>query len=218
MKFVHVLVEGQTEETFVRDVLGPYLNTKGIHLTPSLLVTKRVKDGPNFTGGITSYQRVKADLLLLLGDTNAVLVTTMLDYYGLPPDFPRPEALPPGPCFARVAGLEAAFQQDIGHRRFLPYLALHEFEALLFVDPDAIAKQFPDLDISEDLHAIRRAFISPEEINEEQPPSRRLRELVAAYQKPFHGPLITSEIGLADIRAACQHFAAWLARLETAGD
>jgi hypothetical protein len=43
----------------------------------------------------------------LLNDTGAVAVTTMLDYYGLPRDFPGRSAIPAGDCYARVAHLEA---------------------------------------------------------------------------------------------------------------
>jgi len=60
MKFVNILVEGQTEETFVRDVLTPYLNRKGIHPVPKLAVTKKTKKGPSFKGGIVSYAKVNA--------------------------------------------------------------------------------------------------------------------------------------------------------------
>ena len=50
-KRVLILVEGQTEERFVKDVLGPAFWAKELFFHPTLLVTKRVKDGPNFKGG-----------------------------------------------------------------------------------------------------------------------------------------------------------------------
>ena len=37
-----ILVEGQTEEAFVKQVLGPYFIERGLGLTPTLLVTRRV--------------------------------------------------------------------------------------------------------------------------------------------------------------------------------
>jgi hypothetical protein len=52
---VLILVEGQTEEKFVKEVLNPHLNNYGKYLIPTLLRTKIVKSGPNFKGGITSY-------------------------------------------------------------------------------------------------------------------------------------------------------------------
>jgi hypothetical protein len=41
----YVLVEGQTEETFVKRVLGPRLAAVEVFLTPILAATKRVKEG-----------------------------------------------------------------------------------------------------------------------------------------------------------------------------
>lgn len=60
MRRAHVLVEGQTEETFIRDVLGPHLVGLGIYLTPVLVATKRVKSGLKFKGGLSHYEPVDA--------------------------------------------------------------------------------------------------------------------------------------------------------------
>jgi len=85
---VLALVEGQTEETFVRDVLAEHLRASGVYLTPVLVCTKRVKSGIKFKGGVSQYEKVRQELSLLLRDRSAVAVTTMLDYYGLPRNFP----------------------------------------------------------------------------------------------------------------------------------
>ena len=45
MKKVLVLVEGQTEEVFVKNVLGPYLWERHIFCIPKIAVTKLVKSG-----------------------------------------------------------------------------------------------------------------------------------------------------------------------------
>lgn len=89
-KRVLVLVEGQTEEHFVKRVLAPALLLRQIDIRPTPLVTKRVKSGPSFKGGVTSFGKFDRDVRRLLGDRNA-LVTTMLDYNGLPGDFPGVE-------------------------------------------------------------------------------------------------------------------------------
>ena len=45
----------------------------------------------------------------------------ILDFYGLPADFPGRSTLPRGgSCYDRVTHLEDAFRTDIGHRLFLP--------------------------------------------------------------------------------------------------
>jgi hypothetical protein len=218
MRWVHILVEGQTEETFVRDVLRPHLLGVGVHPNAILAATKRAKKGPHFKGGIVSYARVKSDLGRLLGDTSVDAVTTMIDFYGLPTDFPGYNTLPGGSCYQRAAHLEQALDEDIDHPKFIPYLAIHEFEAMLFAAPEQIAKLFAGEKVVAELKATRARFESPEEIDEECPPSRRIKEFLPGYQKALYGPLIALEIGLEGIRAECRHFSGWLEKLEALGE
>src|ERR1043166_9321701 len=88
MKRGLVLVEGQTEERFVNECLVPYLLVRNLALTPTIVRSKRVVVGPDFGEGVRSYSQVLRDLRLLLHDTNASVITTLLDYYALPADFP----------------------------------------------------------------------------------------------------------------------------------
>ncbi len=216
MNRVLISVEGQTEETFVRDVLTPHLWEYDVDPTPVLLSTKIVKSGRKFKGGLVSYSQARSEIHRLLNDSAAVAVTTMYDLYGLPQDFPGYAAVPRGDCYTKVAHLEEAFGQDIGHRRFRPYLQLHEFEALMFVDPQRTAAQFPGVNRLDALGDIKAAFNSPEEIDDDpnNAPSKRLLELFPGYQKTLHGPLATVEVGLDQIRGECPHFDEWLEWLE----
>ncbi len=220
MSKVLILVEGQAEETFVRDLLTPHLSKLGVYPVAKLATTKRVKSGSNFKGGIVSYGKVKNDLLRLLSDTSAALVTTMIDFYGLPTEFPGRKRMPTGSCYVRVTHLETEFKSDINHSMFLPYLVLHEFESMMFVSPDEIAKMFPNMNVSGELIAIRSAFKSPEEINDNPntAPSKRLEKLLPGYRKPLHGPLVMGEISLDRIRNECPHFNQWLEKLEALGE
>lgn len=218
MKQVFVYVEGQTEETFVRDVLAPYLFSKcNIYLIPTLARTKRTKSGHTFKGGIVSYGQVKRDILNLLGDSSAALVTTMIDYYGLPDDFPGKSTLPAGTPYVRARHLEDAFASDIGNPRFLPFLVLHEFEALVLTEPKHLARALPQY---QDNLARLVADIGtrlPEEINDGNTthPAARIRQYFPGYQKRLHGPLVVQNTGIETIRSQCPHFAEWLARLES---
>lgn len=217
MKRILILVEGQTEETFVRDILEPHLLPKGLSLTPTLIVTKRLKAGGNFKGGIIRYEQAKGDLRRLLQDSNAVQVTTLFDFYGLPDDFPGMATRPVGTCYARVTHVERAFAADINHPRFLPFLALHEFEAFVFTDPARCASLFSDApQLVTALQQHRASVNSPEEINEgpQTAPSKRILQAYPGYQKTLHGPLAVLEIGLPALRAACPHFNQWLTALE----
>lgn len=216
MKRVHVLVEGQTEETFVRQLLAPHLSPLGIHLIPTLLITKRVKTGPSFRGGVTSYAKVRRHLKRLLGDSNVAVVTTMIDFYGLPKDFPGLAAARQRPASKRAKHLEEALQRDLLDRRLIPYFSLHEFEALLFVAPEEIERALTQRGLGRRLaHPA-----APEEINdgEETHPAARIRALAPRYRKALHGPIIAERIGLVALRQSCPHFDAWVERLETVSE
>jgi hypothetical protein len=218
MKRVLMLVEGQTEETFVRELLAPHLWAYEVAPTSVLAATKVVKSGARFKGGLVSYGKVRGQILRLLSDRDAV-VTTMFDLNGLPADFPGCATRPKARCYARVAHLENAFGRDINDHRFRPYLQLHEFEAFMLVDPRTTALFFPGVPVADRLAHIRDAFNSPEEINEEpaSAPSRRILAVCGSYEKPLHGPLVVIELGLQPTRDACSHFNEWLTWLESLG-
>ena len=219
MKRVLVSVEGQTEEAFIKKVLHPHLSTFEIHVIPVIVATRVIKQGGRFKGGLSSYGKAQRDLRRLLGDTDAAAVTTMYDYYQLPSDFPGYETRPLGDCYQTVMYLERQMEIDLGEPRFRAYLQVHEFEALLFSDPEAIAYHTTSPGKLAELLEIRNAFQSPEEINDgiETAPSKRIRRLCPTYQKPVHGVLISSEIGLRAIREQCSHFDAWVSWLEGLG-
>ena len=215
-----MLVEGQTEEAFVKNLLAAYLKAHRVLVIPVIVATKRLLTGDKKRGGYVPYPRIRSEILRLLNDSSAVCVTTMLDYYGLAPEFPG-RASPAGKtAFERVASMEAIWAADIGNQRFLPYLALHEFEAMLFTAPAEIATSFGQPGLQSSLQNIRASFNTPEEINdhEETAPSKRLGKLFPGYNKPFYGELIAERIGVDRIRNECVHFAAWLAKLEALGN
>lgn len=212
MNRILVLVEGQTEERFVKDILNPAFEPKGLFLLPTIINTKVVKEGPNFKGGINSYIAIKKDLQKLCGDSNASVVTTMFDFYGLPRDFPYWSNN--GSGYKKVEAAELAFAKDVNNQNFLPYLQLHEFEGLLFSVPEIISDAL-GRSAKDQLIKIRNAFATPEEINEgvETHPSKRLLKLFPGYRKPLYGSIIASRIGLERIRNNCPHFNEWVSKL-----
>lgn len=217
MKRAHILVEGQTEETFVRQVLAPHLLAFELHLNPVLATTKRTKSGSKFRGGVSRYGKLKGDLRRLLGDTGVVVVTTMLDYYGLPDDSPGVDTLPATTSGnRRVAHLEEAMKKDLVHPRFLPYLSLHEFEALLLAAPQQIGEVLRRKDAFRELESAIEQVASPEEIDDGPTthPAERIARCAPGYRKALHGPQIAQLIGLETLRRRCPHFADWVARLE----
>ncbi len=134
MVILNILVEDSTEEKFVKEILKPHLNPKGIYLKPYLVPTNRLK---NIGGGSANYAKIKNEINRLWKEKNnqPVILTTMFDLYKLPTDFPKLEQanklLDP---YLKVKSLEDSFASDIDDLRFIPYIQLHEFEALIFTD------------------------------------------------------------------------------------
>lgn len=213
-----ILVEGQTEERFVKDVLAPEFYALDLFFErPTILVTKKVKDGPNFKGGVTTYQKFRNDAVRLLRSPTDVLVTTLLDYYGLPTDFPGMNDRPPGTPLQRVQHIEQAIHHDLGGSpRFIPFLALHEFEAWLFSSTDDFPQTLSMPEKQPDFQAIRDAVDTPEDIDDgpTTAPSKRIQALFPSYRKTLHGPLTAQRIGMARIREECPHVENWFRQIE----
>ena len=213
-----VSVEGQTEETFVNDVLYAYFEPRHLWLQAVTLKMRAPRGAITGRGGYLTYAKIKREIQSLLQDSSALAVTSMYDFYALAKDFPGHETLPEGNGTQRVAHLEAAFRQDINNRRFYPYLQLHEFESLLFTDVRITHKTLlGDDEQLRQLIRIRQAFPSVEEINDDPrtAPSKRLLDIFPAYEKVLDGSLVILEIGLERLRAACPHFNSWLTWLES---
>ncbi|MBN9391320.1 MAG: DUF4276 family protein [Chloroflexi bacterium] len=216
MKKVFILVEGQAEETFIKEVFNPYLLEKEILIIPIIVYTSRAANQKKAKGGGRSFGKIENDLSKLLRDTSVSAVTTMFDFYAIATDFPSYDELPAGNCYTRVEFLEQAFARKINDSRFIPYIQLHEFEAMVFVAPEVVSNAFPGTNVASNLEKIKSKYNSPEEIDEgsETAPSKRLIKLISSYSKTVDGPLLVLEIGIDRIRAECPHFDEWLTKLE----
>ena len=106
--------------------------------------------------------------------------------------------------------------EDFDPRRFVPYVMMHEFEGLLFSDPERLGEGIGRPGLAPAFEAIRKQFSTPEEINDspQTAPSKRILGLVPEYEKPLMGTLAVLEIGLDTIRQECPLFRAWVERLE----
>jgi hypothetical protein len=189
---------------------------------PSLLRTKELPEGKPYKGGVTTYRQIARDVRRLLGDSDAY-VTTLIDYYGLPGDFPGLAAAKALPNIDhRVAALEAAFRVDIGHPRFQPFLALHEFEAWIFAVPAVAEGHLAVAGLAGALAAVVASATGVEHINDGAATHQSLRittmvqqlDSQRRYGKVSDGPEIIAKAGLVPIRAVCPHFDGWLAWLE----
>jgi len=218
---VFVFVEGRTEEAFVRHLLGPHLGARSVYLVPRRpgRSTRLGRRGY----GTPPYSALRRDLLhQLRGDTRrSIRVTTMLDLYALPSDYPgRAEAAGSTDSHLRATRIEAAMRDDVGDERLMPYLQVHEFEALLLAQPESIAVAYPDREAQAlQLAADVRGFANPELIDDgpQTHPSARIVARIPEYEKVAGGEDIALAVGLDRMRERCPHFAEWLAALEALG-
>lgn len=217
---LHVVVEGQTEETFVRDILAPHLGYHRVFADARCVKTGR-KRGRVFRGGITTYAKIKHDLeTWMKQDRNPnVHFTTMFDLYRLTGGFPGyDEAFQKTDIYDRIKFLEESVANDISasRGRFSPYIQVHEFEALLFSDPAKFRFAFPEREREiRALTEIRNKYQSPEHIDDRHPPSKQIIRLIPDYDKVHDGPMLIREIGLSVIRQECLHFDEWVCKLES---
>jgi hypothetical protein len=216
-----VHVEGQTEEAFVNELLCEHLLRFGFSLVSARIVGNPRKQ----RGGIRLWEAVRKDITRHLKNDPGAIATTMVDYYALPHSWPgRAEAPSKNSTSEKAVHVESGLLDDITNemgssfdpRRFVPLVLMHEFEALLFSDPNRFAQGIGRGDLTAKLQAIRQTFASPEDINDsaETAPSKRIESLFPGYEKPLLGVVAALEIGLPTIRQQCPHFNEWLERLE----
>ena len=186
MSWLLVNVEGQTEESFVNQVLAPHLYARGYtSVSARLLGNARQRSR---RGGIRKWDLVREGILHHLKQDREILVTTMVDYYGLPHTWPGRANAPSLPFLDRASVVERELLRDVSNAlgsgsdpsRFMPYIVMHEFEGLLFSDPDGFGLGIGRSDLSPKLRAIRNAFGTPEEINDspDTAPSKRVEVLM----------------------------------------
>lgn len=211
------LVEGFTEERFVQLTLGPWLARQS-NATRCLRPTI-VKNSPHHRGGHGhDWNLIHKHLLTLLRHPRAI-VTTMFDFYAFPPNLPGAPPPPLTSLDARVENIQRRMDAAIGHDRFIPGVLVHEFEGLLFTDPDLIVRHSvaPNLQnrTKRALDDIKQEFGSPENINggEMTAPSKRLLAVINDWKKSVHGPRVADAITIERIRQECLHFDAWIKRL-----
>jgi len=211
---IHIFCEGQTEETFVRELLYSNFLRQNIALNPILVRTSSVGKG-----GLVRYAKIKPQLIRKCREDRTAVVTTMFDLFRLPGDFPGQVELPnTQDPFEKAERLENSLKEDVGEQNFIPNLLVYEFEGLFFSNTDAFSGWF-DKSVVDALAAERNTFPSPEHINDgpETAPSKRIMRHCPGYNKPLHGSIIAMDIGLDVIRGQCRHFNTWLQRLESLG-
>lgn len=209
MKRVYIVVEGQTEQTFVKNLIAPYLQNFEIYnVTPILIRTSRMG-----RGGMVSYHHLSNTIKpLLISKKRDFIVTTFIDFFRIPNNMPQyKESMKKSNKIEKIISLEKAINNDINDSRFFSYIQLHEFEALLFSSNKGFEYYYSD-GISKKTASIISSYDNPENINTspEGAPSKRLLAIKPDYNKVVEGNLIALEIGINSILNKCPMFAEWI--------
>ena len=218
MPDVYIICEGRTEVRFVKSVLAPVLGSQGLYLYP-IRIGRKNRKGGNFT-----FDRLRTNVRDQLNSNRASYCSTLFDYYGLPPSFPgKQRASSLSELSAKAQAIQDEMLDELGRtvteeplQRFIPYIQMHEFEALMFSEPATFADAIGRPDRRDAFVEIRRKFKTPEHIDDSPvtAPSKRILALIPDYEKPLMGETATKAIGLRRIRQECPLFDAWLKTLE----
>ena len=220
-----VYVEGHTEEDFVNKVLCHELYKVGfISVQARLIGNSRLRAR---RGGIVSWKSARKGIIEVLKKDRGLILSTMVDYYGLPQSH---GAAWPGrananllPHAHKADSIEKLLLEDIRERmgpkfdtsRFVPFVMMHEFEALLFSDCYLFASAIDRPELEPEFQNALGVHSNPERINDSPntAPSKRIERLVPNYNKRLMEMAASQEIGISAMRAACPHFATWWGRL-----
>lgn len=227
MTRLFVLVEGQTEERFVEDLLAPHLYSKGFTQVAARIVGK--PSARNRRGGIVSWPVAREEFLSRLREDRNCHLTTIVDYYAMPAEgadaWPGRHSAASGPKSDRASIVEtkifeeiaAALGSSFDPNRFIPFVVMHEFEALLFSNCLQLAADANDSAVAASLQEIRDSFATPEDIDDsvDNAPSKRILKVWPKFKKALDGIKVAERIGLPRIRQECPHFNRWLSRLES---
>jgi len=217
---VVALVEGPTEQRFVKQVLAPYLASRGVFLHAAIL------NKPGQKGGDVKFARAKNDVENFLNQRPGTYVTFWVDYYGIKMDWPGLDEATkkntPGEkaevinrCL--LACLKELFSELRVEDRVIPYIAMHETEALLFSNPAVLAAK---LNVNRSkVDAILQECGEPEAINNrwETKPAKRLESLNPRFKKTTMGVAIAEAISVDEMREKCPVFNRWITQLEQLG-
>lgn len=173
MKRLVFIVEGDTEIILVRKIIEPYLNRLGFYnpVTVQTIVTNRKQ---HKKGGVSSYGKFHNEIKHTLAQRN-VIVTTIIDFFKLPTDFPQYTS-----DSLKINQIEEAILADFEYTSdLIPYIQRHELEALMSSDRSGFELIIDDKNQLKEIDAITDRYKNPEDNNNspETAPSKRLASI-----------------------------------------
>lgn len=209
MKTIIIICEGETEVEFC-SLLNNFLGYENYRI-----------ESRNLEGNC-HWERIKNLVEKTLKSQKSAIVTTMIDYYGRKSKtFPKQAEANniKNNIRQKVDFLEQAMIDAIDSSlrdRFIPYLQLHEFEAMLFHNYQVFENNFGDDECKKnEIQKILQQFPDPEMINDSPltSPSHRLENIIIGYNKITYGNLLAEIIGLRNVYSKNQHFREWVDKL-----
>jgi hypothetical protein len=215
MKKLIIICEGKTEQLFCKNLLEDYFKKINVLIEFPLI--------SHSNGGIVKWIHLKSQIENTLKIDSSCVVTTFIDYYGIEGhhNFPqwnvadleidknrRMDILEKG----MLSGIDNALGD-----RFIPYIQLHEFEALAFSNYQTFEDYYEDFEADfTKLKLICDNNQNPETINNspETAPSKRLKNNIYGYDKISHGIDICEMMGLNQIILKCKRFGDWISNLK----
>ena len=221
---VEVVVEGQTENAFVKQVLAPYWSVRGIFVEAPVYRTHvDMRSGTIHKGGDIRFTRLMRQLGSLLRQRRDTIIANFVGFYGIRqwPALDKiqtgqtPEYISQTLCHAAKEEICHIYPENNPQKRYFPFIAVHEFEALLFSDANILSKNLN----------IPLAFIenvltecaNPEAIDNspQTAPFKRLETWTnGSYIKKIKGISLAQAIGIDKMRNACPNFDEWLKSIE----
>lgn len=207
MRRLVFVVEGDCEIILVNKFIIPYLYRLGFRnpMNAQTITTNRKQYKK---GGVTGYKLFRNELDRTL--SQGAIVTTLIDLFRLPTDFPG---------FTqnsdRVSEIEASILQDFGNNiDLIPYIQKHEFEALLFSNISGFEIVIDKEEQLEKVKSIIETYSNPEDINNspDTAPSKRLMHIFE-YDKTFHSEMILESLGMEEILDKCPRFKEWIEKI-----
>ncbi len=114
-----------------------------------------------------------------------------------------------------------AFGSEFDGSIFVPYVQMHELEALILASPQRLADEFPERRQEVGQLAMSIEGLDPEAIDDgaTTAPSKRIITHVPEYEKrkSSAAPNVLRMIGVDTLRQTCRHFGEWVGRLEQLG-
>ncbi len=231
-KTLFCIVEGQTENAVLKRLIAPHLGLRGVDFHAPIVTIGKGRGGMKFLPATELYGQIRK----FLKDPRQAIVTTLFDYYAFPTGSSKGwdyvAKSKSEVAFRGVAKVVETIEDEIKRRalegldlpnkesRLIPYIQLHELEALFFAEPDIMADAFGDPSLVRTFQQAAESCGGCENINDspQTAPSKRIQRAYARYIKGrsnfAHGPRIAEKLDLATVRRKCGRFDAWLGRLE----